>query len=79
MSIQKYVSDSSLSSVPGLAPALGGVVSLALGGVLLSQVPDFEEFGLLVGYLLAALGLLGIVAGGVAVGIQMARGDVPKQ
>jgi hypothetical protein len=63
---------SSLSA--GAGHALGGLVSAVVGGLFLAQAggSDREVF-LSVGFLLAAVGLLGIVIGGVALGIRLAR------
>jgi len=54
---------------------LGGVVIAVLGGLLIAQAGggDRETF-LFIGLAMEAVGLLGIVAGGVAIGIRMARG-----
>ena len=58
----------------GSGHALGGLVSTIIGGLFLAQAggSDREVF-LSIGFLLAAVGLLGIVTGGVAMGIQVAR------
>jgi hypothetical protein len=58
----------------GWGPALLGVLLAALGGLFMAQAggSDRETFQSL-GYLLGAGGLLGIVVGGVAIGVRLAR------
>ncbi|MEP7089351.1 MAG: hypothetical protein ABI776_04520 [Nocardioidaceae bacterium] len=63
---------------PGSAPlitAIAGVVLAFIGGLFIAQAggSDRETF-LSLGFLFGAVGLLGIVTGGVAIGIRMARG-----
>ena len=54
--------------------ALGGVVIAVLGGLLLAQAGGSDrEFFLSVGFAMEAVGLLGIVIGGVAIGVRMAH------
>lgn len=65
---------SDASTTPGWSPAVGGVVSAFIGGLFLAQAGGSDrELFLSIGFLLGALGLLGIVVGGVALGIQIAR------
>ena len=58
----------------GSGHALGGLVSAVIAGLFIAQAggSDREVF-LSIGFLMAAVGLLGIVIGGVALGIQVAR------
>lgn len=63
---------------PGSAPlitAIAGVALAFIGGLFIAQAggSDRETF-LSLGFLFGAVGLLGIVTGGVAIGIRMARG-----
>jgi len=70
--MQKQLSDA--SAVSGWGHAVGGVLLTFVGGLFIAQAggSDRETF-LSIGFLLGAVGLLGIVIGGVAVGIQLAR------
>ena len=70
--LQKRISDAGQTGVRGSGPAFAGVFLCTLGGLFLAQAGDSETF-LTIGFLLGGLGLLGIVIGGVAIGIQMAR------
>jgi hypothetical protein len=70
--MQKAVSDA--SGTPGWSPAIGGLVSAFVGGLFVAQAGGSDrELFLSVGFLLGAVGLLGIVVGGVALGIQLTR------
>ena len=61
-------------SVRGWAPAGVGLLFAFLGGLSIAQAGGSDtEFFLTAGYFLGAGGLLGIVIGGVAIGIQLAR------
>lgn len=72
--MQKQISDSSVSGMPGWFHAVGGVVLAILGGLFLAQAGGSDrEMFLSLGFMLVAVGLLGIVIGGVAIGIQLAR------
>jgi len=54
--------------------AVGGVLIAVLGGLLLAQAGGGDrEIFLSVGLAMETLGLLGIVIGGVALGVRMAR------
>lgn len=70
--MQKSVSDA--TPVRGWVHAFVGVALTFVGGLFLAQAggSDQETFRS-VGYLLGACGLVGIVIGGVAIGIQLAR------
>jgi Kef-type K+ transport system membrane component KefB len=70
--MQKQISDASAASGAGYA---GGGVALAfVGGLFVARATGSDrEMALSVGFLLLAVGLLGIVIGGVALGIQIAR------
>ena len=58
----------------GSGHALGGLVATIIGGLFLAQADGSDrEVFLSIGFLMAAVGLLGIVIGGVAMGIQVAR------
>jgi hypothetical protein len=76
--MQKEVSEAS-SLAPGWSHAVRGLLAafiggLFVGGLFIAQAggSDRETF-LSIGFLLGALGLLEIVIGGVAIGIQLAR------
>jgi hypothetical protein len=70
--MQKQISD--VSELPGARPALIGVVLSGLGGLFLAQAGGSDrELFLSVAFVLGSCGLLGIVVGGVAIGIQIAR------
>ncbi len=58
----------------GWGAAVVGLVAAFVGGLFLAQAggSDRETF-LSLGYLFGACGLLGILIGGVAIGIQLAR------
>lgn len=56
------------------AYAIGGVVAALVGGLFIAQAGGSDrEFFLSVGFILAAVGALGIVIGGVAVGVRLSR------
>ncbi len=58
----------------GWPPAGVGLVLCLLGGMSLAQVGGGDsEFFTTIGFFLGSAGLLGIVIGGVAIGIQLAR------
>lgn len=66
------MSDASIT--PGWSHAVGGLISAVVGGLFIAQAGGSDrEMFLSIGVLLGALGLLGIVIGGVALGIQLAR------
>lgn len=71
--MQKAVSDAS-SLAPGWSHAVRGLLAAFIGGLFIAQAggSDRETF-LSIGFLLGAVGLLEIVIGGVAIGIQLAR------
>ena len=71
--MQKAVSDAS-PLTPGWSHAVRGLFAAFVGGLFIAQAGggDRETF-LSVGFLLGAVGLLEIVIGGVAIGIQLAR------
>ena len=70
--MQKAVSDA--SSIRGSSQAIGGVLTAFIGGIFIAQAGGSDrELFLSLGFLLGAVGLLGIVVGGVAIGIQLAR------
>ncbi|CAN5214998.1 hypothetical protein BH18ACT9_BH18ACT9_21700 [soil metagenome] len=70
--MQKAVSDASVSK--GWTHAGLGVLMALVGGLLLAQAGGSDrELFLSLGYALGAAGLLGIVIGGVAIGVQLAR------
>jgi cation transporter-like permease len=62
------------SNAGGALLAIGGLLVVIIGGFFLAQAGggDRETF-LFVGFLLIAVGFLGMLIGGVAIGIQMAR------
>ncbi len=64
--MQKQLSDA--STVSGRGPAVGGVLLAFVSGLFIGQAggSDRETF-LAIGFLLGAVGLLGIVIGGVTV------------
>lgn len=70
--MQKQISVA--STVSGWGPAVGGVLLTFVSGLFIGQAggSDRETF-ISIGFLLGAVGLLGIVIGGVALGIQLAR------
>ncbi len=58
----------------GWVKALGGLVAAVGGGIFIAQAGGSDrELFLTLGMALGAVGLLGIVIGGVAIGIQLAR------
>ena len=65
------------SATPAWTPAgaaLAGVVVAVLGGLLLAQAGGSDrELFVSLGLTMEAVGLLGIISGGVAIGIKMAR------
>jgi hypothetical protein len=66
--------ETSFLAARGWAAATTGVLLAFIGGLFLAQAGGSDrEFFLSVGYLLGACGLLGILIGGVALGIQLAR------
>jgi hypothetical protein len=68
------VSDRPTTSWTPTTAALGGLVLAILGGLLLAQAGGSDrEMFLSLGLALEAVGLLGIVIGGVAIGVKMAR------
>lgn len=70
--MQKALSDA--SGTRGWPPAIGGLIAAVCGGLFIAQAGGSDrELFLSLGFLLGAVGLLGIVIGGVAVGIQLAR------
>lgn len=70
--MQKAVSDA--SGTPGWSHAIGGLVCACAGGLFVAQAGGSDREGFLsIGFLLGAVGLLGIIIGGVAIGIQLAR------
>lgn len=70
--MQNASSDSSRRS--GVGHAAWGLLAAFLGGLCLAQASGGDrEFFLSVGFLLTAVGALGIVIGGVAIGMQVAR------
>jgi len=73
--VKKPANDS--STAPAWTPAgaaLGGVVIAVLGGLLLAQAGGSDrELFISLGLAMEALGLLGIVIGGVAIGVRIAR------
>ena len=70
--MQKAASDA--SSTPGWSHAIGGVCAAFIGGIFIAQAGGSDrELFLSLGFLLCTVGLLGIVVGGVAIGIQLAR------
>jgi hypothetical protein len=70
--MQKAMSDA--STRPGWSHAVGGLLSAFIGGLFIAQAGGSDrEMFLSIGFLLGAIGLLGIVIGGVALGIQLAR------
>lgn len=70
--MQKAMSDA--SNTPGWSHAGGGLISAFIGGIFIAQAGGSDrELFLSIGFLLGAIGLLGIVIGGVALGIQLAR------
>lgn len=65
---------SDASTTPGWSHAGGGLISAFIGGLFIAQAGGSDrELFLSIGFLLGAIGLLGIVIGGVALGIQLAR------
>ena len=65
---------SAAATTPGITPALAGLISAFIGGVFVAQAGGSDrEFFLSIGFGFGALGLLGIIVGGVALGIQVAR------
>ncbi len=70
--MQKQISDS--SATPGAGQAFGGVLLMFIAGLFIAQAggSDRETF-LSIGFLLGAVGLLGVITGGVAIGIWLAR------
>lgn len=70
--MQKAMSDASGKS--GNAHATLGVISTSVGGLFIAQAGggDREAF-LSIGFLLMPVGVLGIVIGGVAIGLRLAR------
>ena len=70
--MQKAVSDA--SSTPGWSHAIGGLVCASVGGLFIAQASGSDREGFLsIGFLFGAVGLLEIIIGGVAIGIQLAR------
>jgi hypothetical protein len=70
--MQKEMSDA--ATKPGWSPAVGGVISAFIGGLFVAQAGGSDrEMFLSIGFLLGAVGLLGIIVGGVALGIRIAR------
>jgi glucose/arabinose dehydrogenase len=70
--VQKAVSEA--TSTHGWSYAVGGVIAAFAGGLFVAQAGGSNrEMFLSLGFLLGAIGLLGIVIGGVAIGIQLAR------
>ena len=70
--MQTAISDS--SGMPGVGHAVWGVIAAFVGGLFIAQAGGSDrEFFLSIGFLLAAVGGLGIVIGGVAIGVQIAR------
>ncbi|WP_193612336.1 hypothetical protein [Nocardioides lijunqiniae] len=70
--MEKAMSDA--SDQRGWAHALGGLLAALLGVSLIAQAGGSDrELFLTIGMALGAVGLLGIVIGGVAIGIQLAR------
>lgn len=70
--MQKAMSDA--SNTPGWSHAVGGLVATFAGGLFIAQAGGSDrEMFLSIGFLLGAIGLLGIIIGGVALGIQLAR------
>jgi hypothetical protein len=70
--MEKALSDASAQR--GWSHAIGGLLAAALGGIFIAQAGGSDrEFFLTVGMGLGAVGLLGIVIGAVAIGIQLAR------
>jgi hypothetical protein len=72
--MQKRISDAGDVGLRGVAPALVGLLLCSLGDLLVAQAggSDRETF-LSIGLLFGAVGLLGMIIGGVAIGVQMAR------
>jgi len=71
--MQKAISDAS-SLAPGWSHALRGLVAAFIGGLFIAQAGGSDRGTFLsIGFLLGAVGLLEIVIGGVAIGIQLAR------
>lgn len=60
------------SSMSGSWHAFWGVISASVGGLFIAQAGG-SEFFLSLGFLLGTAGALGIVIGGVAIGVQLAR------
>lgn len=57
-----------------MSAALAGVVLAVLGGLLLAQAGGSDrELFMSIGLAMEAVALLGIVIGGVAIGVRMAR------
>jgi len=70
--MRKSISDASATA--GWSHAIGGLAAAVLGGLFIAQAGGSDrEFFLSIGFVLGAVGLLGIVIGGVAIGIQLAR------
>lgn len=54
--------------------ALAGVASTFIGGLFIAQAGGGDQEVLMsIGFLFGAVGLLGIIIGGVAIGIRMVR------
>ena len=71
--MQKAISDASFLT-RGWSHALRGLVAAFIGGLFLAQAGGSDRGTFLsIGFLLGAVGLLEIVIGGVAIGIQLAR------
>jgi hypothetical protein len=65
---------SDAATTPGWSPAVGGWTSAFIGGLFVAQAGGSDrEMFLSIGFLLGATGLLGIIVGGVALGIRIAR------
>ena len=72
--MQNSTSDTATSILAPTTVALAGVALSFIGGLFVAQAggSDRETF-LSIGFLFGATGLLGIIIGGVAIGIRMAR------
>jgi len=71
--MQKAISDASFLT-RGWSHALRGLVAAFIGGLFLAQAGGGDRGTFLsIGFLLGDVGLLEIVIGGVAIGIQLAR------
>lgn len=69
------MTDNSNASAPaGVLHAVGGLVAAVIGGLFVAQAggSDRETF-LSLGFMFVAVGFLGMLVGGVALGIQLAR------